>query len=154
MDKPKIVRQRMHVWLEGSLLALGVLVFGLVMQAVIPVLIGAGLLFFVVLDARRSRMAYDEEGIVLYALPGKAKRIPWDAVFAFEFCRVKQKRRGGKLRDCFLVMHYRYEHRGKKRHASARLRYRDVEGAENLMRYVQRREQAERALSALAGECG
>ena len=144
----------MHVWLEGSLLALGVLVFGLVMQAVIPVLIGAGLLFFVVLDARRSRMAYDEEGIVLYALPGKAKRIPWDAVFAFEFCRVKQKRRGGKLRDCFLVMHYRYEHRGKKRHASARLRYRDVEGAENLMRYVQRREQAERALSALAGECG
>ena len=108
MDKPKIVRQRMHVWLEGSLLALGVLVFGLVMQAVIPVLIGAGLLFFVVLDARRSRMAYDEEGIVLYALPGKAKRIPWDAVFAFEFCRVKQKRRGGKLRDCVLVMHYRY----------------------------------------------
>ena len=153
MDQPKIVRQRMHVWIEGSLLAFGVLAFGLLMQAVIPALIGAGLLVFVVLDARRSRMAYDEEGVVLYALPGKARKIPWDAVFAFEFCQIKPRRRGGKLRDCFLVLHYRYEHRGRRRHASARLRYRDVEGAENLMRYVQRREQAERSLSSLAGEC-
>ena len=152
MDKPKIVRQRMHVWMEGSLLALVVIAFGLLMKAGIPVLIGVGFLLFVVIDARRNRMAYDEEGVVLYALPGRKRKIPWDAVFAFEFCRVKPMKRGGKLRDCFLVMHYRYEHRGRKRHASARLRYRDVEGAENLLRYVQKREQEARSLSSLAGE--
>ena len=154
MDKPNIVRQRMHVWVEGLLLALGVIALGLWMQVYIPVLVGGGLLILVFWDARHCRMSYDEEGIILYALPGKARRIPWDAVSAFEICQVRPKRRGKNFRDCFLVMHYRYEHRGKKRHAYARLRSHDVEGAEKLMRYVQEREQEERSVSYLAGECG
>ena len=152
MDQPRIVRQRMRVWIEGGLLALGVMALGLWMQVYIPVLIGIGLLVLVLWDARRCRMSYDEEGIVLYALPGRARRIPWNSVSAFEFCQVKPKRRGGRLRECFLVMHYHYEHRGRKRHAYARLRYHDVEGAEKLMRYVQERDCAERAVSSLAGE--